>query len=152
MDWCIKIKATTLTLAFALYMFLCVVLIENTRAASLDGWTNIGQSTLADLLEIYLSHNDKEEADYEIDVWIDGWTDGLLSVYVYEGVIDELSISQLDVCMSRMTPESMRNGLLSLALDDDTKRLSVAKVLYIAVHTNCEDVFGPYDTTDGTSS
>jgi len=152
MNWCIKLKASSLLLAFILYMVLAVVMIEKSKAEALEEWTNLGNVNLTEFLELYLGQDDKGEADYEIDVWIDGWTDGLISVYVYEGVIGVESSSALDACLDGMGPESMRKGLLSLALEDETKHMSVSKILYVAIRLNCEDVLGEYNDDEDTSS
>jgi len=105
-------------------------------------WTDFGNLSNADFLEMYIDAPDQTDLGDLISVWIDGWMDGVFSTYAYEGILNETALNQLYACRDEFTPGFIRRRLLQLGADDFWEEKLTSNTMYWMLRFKCEHVLG----------
>jgi hypothetical protein len=133
-------------------IFLTALAVLITTPALARDHTDFGNMHLDNMLTMYLEFGDKAAGELEIDRWIDGWMDGLVSIYAYEDILPEDQIAGLTACSRKFTPSELRMQMLSHSTHETMKDWSTSLFLYWRVRIDCESVLGKIEKDKGVSS
>jgi hypothetical protein len=128
----------------AMLLFTCA----NPARAAENEFSKIWLSTTSEILTTYLEFDNKAKADDVLDNYIDGVVAGIFAMNHYNAGSEHAAALVACIGESSYSPSYLRKRMLAAGRDPSLGTVGVGTYLYAAVHLECTEVLGEYETAD----